>query len=53
MKVIEEFSPSLAKQMRERVTFMPLERVLYYMKAEFDENRCKDLNSRITKISKI
>ena len=52
MAVLEEFSPKLAKQMRERGGSMKLERILYYMKGEFTEEQCKELNDKLTAIAK-
>lgn len=52
MTVIREFSPELAKAMKERQSFMPLERILSYMKKEISEEQCKTLNQRLTEIEK-
>lgn len=52
MQVLEEFSPKLASQMRERGGSMKLERILYYMKGEFTDEQCKALNARLTTIRK-
>ena len=52
MQVLEEFSPKLASQMRERGGSMKLERILYYMKGEFTDEQCKALNARLTTITK-
>ena len=52
MAVLEEFSPKLAKQMRERGGSMKLERILYYMKGEFTDEQCKELNSKLITIEK-
>lgn len=53
MSVVREFSPELAKQMTERQSLMPLERILNYMKKEISEEQCKELNRRLTRIEKI
>jgi len=52
MQVIEEFNAGLAKQMRERMAMIPLERILSYMKKEVTEEQCKELNNQLTKIRK-
>lgn len=52
MAVLEEFSPKLVSQMRERGGSMPLERILRYMKSEFTDERCKELNARLITIEK-
>lgn len=53
MSVVKEFSPKLAKQMNERQSPMPLERILSYMKKEISEEQCKELNRKLTRIEKI
>ena len=52
MAILEEFSPKLASQMRERGGSMPLERILRYMKDEFPDERCKELNARLITIER-
>lgn len=52
MAVLEEFSPKLASQMRERGGSMPLERILRYMKNEFSDEQCRELNARLITIEK-
>ncbi len=52
MAIIEEFSPALARQMRQRQTSLPLEQVLRYMKKEVTDEQCRELNKRLTKIAK-
>lgn len=53
MKVIEEFSEKLADQMRTRKGSLTLERVLYYMKNDFSDEMCKELNRRLTEVEKV
>lgn len=50
MAVIGTLLPELAKQMKERQSPMPLERILSYMKNQISEEQCKTLNERLTKI---
>lgn len=50
MAVMEEYK--IAKQMRERGGLMPLEQILRFMKREFSDERCKELNARLTAIEK-
>ena len=52
MAVIEDFSAELAKQMRERQSMMPLERILNYMKKEVTDEQCRALNGKLIQIAK-
>lgn len=52
MRVIEDFNPELAEQMRERIGMMPLERILNYKKKEISEEQCKELNARLICVDK-
>lgn len=53
MSVIKEFLPELAKQMNERQSPMPLDRILNHMKKDISEEQCKLLNQKLTKIEKV
>lgn len=49
---VEHFSKKLADQMRQRRGQMPLERILHYMRKEFSDDDCKQLNAALTKVKK-
>ena len=52
MAILEEYSPRFTKQMRERGGPMTLEQILRFAKNEFPDERCRELNARLTEIEK-